>query len=116
MSPAALDWHGSQITRLQFHIPHLYVHAAQRFILQIPWPQEAAIMYLHPDRSPASMSLLNRAFVGCHVGVSGGTWEHLLPADLVPASPGSPLRATSDTLCGCSSHTLDGTGVYFCST
>lgn len=106
MSCAALDWHCSQITRLWFHIPHLHIHTAQWFILQIPWPQEAAIMFLHPDHSLASLALLNRAFVGCHVRLSGGTWEHLLPAVLVPTSPGPLLRATSDTLCGCSSHTL----------
>lgn len=86
MSCAALDWHCSQITRLWFHIPHLHIHAVQRFIFQIPWPQEAAIMFLHSDHSPASLSLLNRVFVGCLVGVSGGTWEHLLPAVLVLAS------------------------------
>lgn len=84
MPCAALDWHCSQITRLWFHIPHLHVHAVQRFILQIPWPQEAAIMFLHPDHSPASLSLLNRAFVGCHVGVSVGTCEHLSPGACLP--------------------------------
>lgn len=55
-------------------------------------------MFLCPSCSPASLSPLNRAFVGCHVGVSSGTWEQLLPADLLPASPGPPLRAASPDL------------------
>lgn len=97
-SCAVLDGHCSQITRLWFHIPHLHICASWRFILQIPWPQEVAIMFLHPGRSPVFLSPLNRAFVACHMGVSSGIWQHLFPADLLPASSDPAPRPSSPDL------------------